>query len=409
MKLVSSLALGAALVLGSTPLLAAKDKPAASSAPAYKISPAARAALATAQAAVKAKDPTAGDKIAAAEAVATQPDEKYLAAQLRLELALSASDKAAQRKAIDAMIASGSTVIPNLAQLKYFSGSLAYDARDYAAALPALVDAEKLGFKNDELNILIADSYFRNKQVPAGLGYVDKAIAAYEAAGKKAPETWYKRAASAAYNAKMSAEASKWTRAQVRAYPTADNWRSALIVYRDSGPRDGALNLDIFRLMRQAKALAGERDYYELASLAAERGLVGEAKSVLDEGQATSAFPAGSKAVADVRGIINPKLAADRASLVTGEKQAAGAATGKIAAATADAYLGYGDNAKALALYKTALAKGGVDADAVNTRMGIALVRLGQKAEAKAAFAAVKPGPRAEIAAFWSLWVDQMA
>ena len=406
MKLVSSVALGAALLLGSTTsALAAKEK--APAGPAYKIAPNVRAALATAQAAVKAKDPTAPEKIAAADAIATQPDEKYLVAAQRLDLATGASDKPGQRKAIDAMIASGSTVIQNMGQLKYFSGSLAYDAQDYAAALPALVEAERLGFKNDELQILIADAYFRNKQVAAGLPYVDKAIASYEAAGKKAPEAWYKRAASAAYNAKMSAEASKWTRAQVKAYPTAENWRSALVIYRDSGPRDGQLNLDVFRLMRQSKALAGERDYYELASLAAERGLVGEAKSVLDEGQATSAFPAGSKAIADIRSIVNPKLAADRASLATSERQAGTAATGKLAAATGDAYLGYGDNAKALALYKTALAKGGVDTDAVNTRMGIALIRLGQKAEAKAAFAAVKPGPRAEIAAFWSLWVDQ--
>ena len=408
MKLVSSVALGAALLLGSTTsVFAAKEKVPA--APAYKIAPNVRPLLATAQAAVKAKDPTAGEKVAAAEAIATQPDEKFVAAQLRLELAISTADKAAQRKAINAIIASGSTNISNLPRLQYSSGSLAYEARDYAAALPAFIEAERLGYKDDDILILIADTYFRTNNVSAGLPYVDKAIATSEAAGKKAPEAWYKRAASAAYNAKMSAEASKWTRAQVRAYPTAENWRSALVIYRDSGPRDGQLNLDVFRLMRQSKALAGERDYYELASLAAERGLVGEAKSVLDEGQATSAFPAGSKAIADIRSIVNPKLAADRASLATSERQAGTAATGKLAAATADAYLGYGDNAKALALYKTAMTKGGVDADAVNTRMGIALARLGQKAEAKAAFAAVKPGPRAEIAAFWSLWVDQQA
>jgi hypothetical protein len=47
-----------------------------------------------------------------------------------------------------------------------------------------------------------------------------------------------------------------------------------------------------------------------------------------------------------------------------------------------------------------------VDVDAVNTRMGIALLRSGDKASARAAFSAVK-GARADIAAFWLLWLDQ--
>ena len=79
----------------------------------------------------------------------------------------------------------------------------------------------------------------------------------------------------------------------------------------------------------------------------------------------------------------------------------------RVASATADAYLAYGQDAKAIALYKTALTKGGVDVDAVNTRMGIAMVRSGDKVGARTAFMAVKGAARTEIAAFWMLWLDQ--
>ncbi len=65
------------------------------------------------------------------------------------------------------------------------------------------------------------------------------------------------------------------------------------------------------------------------------------------------------------------------------------------------------NNAKAVELYQLALSKGGVDADEINTRIGIAHARAGQSAEAKAAFAKVTNGPRGEIANFWSLYVDQ--
>ena len=99
------------------------------------------------------------------------------------------------------------------------------------------------------------------------------------------------------------------------------------------------------------------------------------------------------------------KVAGDLSSLAASEKRASTDAAGKIAAGTADAYLGYGQDSKAAPLYKLALQKGQVDNDTVNTRLGIALARQGQSAEAKQAFAAVT-GPRADIAKYWMLWLD---
>jgi tetratricopeptide (TPR) repeat protein len=103
------------------------------------------------------------------------------------------------------------------------------------------------------------------------------------------------------------------------------------------------------------------------------------------------------------------KVAADKASLAAAEKNAASSANGKAALGTADAYFGYGDYAKAAALYKLALQKRGVDAGTANLRLGMALAKSGQAAEAKQALAQVTSGPRAEIAQFWTLWVDQNA
>ena len=52
-----------------------------------------------------------------------------------------------------------------------------------------------------------------------------------------------------------------------------------------------------------------------------------------------------------------------------------------------------------------ALQKGGVDVDQVNTRLGIALARSGQKDEARKYLSAVT-GPRADIAKYWMLYLD---
>jgi hypothetical protein len=411
MKLVSSLALGAALVLGGSASVAvAKEKAAAAPAgPAVKLGAPFRALAGPAQAAIKANDFAGADaKVTAVEAASTTPDEKYVAGQLRLQVASGLKDQAMQSRAVKAMLESGSaSATADLPRLNYYAGSFAYQANDFPAASRYLAEAARLGYTdNNNVYLMLAEANFKQNAIPAGLAFVEKAVALQSAGGQKAPESWYARAASVAYKAKLMSESAKWTRAQVRAYPTTENWRSALVIYRDSAMRDGQLNLDIFRLMRVSKSLAGERDYYELASTAFERGLPGEAKSVLDEGAALNALPANSRAIAELRSAVIPKVAADQAGLPASEKQAATAATGRTASATGDAYLGYGQDAKAVALYRTALTKGGVDVDQVNTRLGIALTRLGQKADARAAFEAVK-GPRAEIAAFWLLWLDQ--
>ena len=88
------------------------------------------------------------------------------------------------------------------------------------------------------------------------------------------------------------------------------------------------------------------------------------------------------------------------------EKRAAGAAKGDVAMQTGDAYLGQRNYAKAVEMYRLALQKGSIDANVVNTRLGIALALSGQKAEAKTAFGAVAGSPRADIARFWSTWMD---
>jgi hypothetical protein len=411
MKLVSSLALGAALALGLVPsvALAAKEKPA--EAPKMTLSKEFRAAAGPAQAAIKANPAGAEAAVAAAEAAATSPDDKFVAAQLRLQVGGALKNQAMQQKAVMAMLGSGSALgNAELPRLNFYAGQFAYAANDFPTAIKYLTESDRLGYKgtSQDALLLLAESHFKTNNVPLGLTFVDRAVTATTAGGTKAPEAWYARASSMAYKAKLFSESAKWTRAQVRAYPSVENWRSALVVYRDGATRDGNLNLDIFRLMRLTKSLAGERDYYEFASLSTERGLPGEAKSIIDEGMANNAIPSSSRALNELRGMASSKIAGDQASLAAAERQAGASATGRVASATGDAYLGYGQDAKAIALYKTALSKGGVDVDAVNTRMGIALARSGDKAGARAAFSAVK-GARADIAAFWLLWLDQQA
>lgn len=400
------LALGAPAILGSAPALAAKkEKPV--KAPAAKFSQAFQKAAGPIQAAIKAQD-FAGAKaaLATAEPLATTPDDKYFAGAMRLEISRGTKDTAGLRKGINEMIASGSGLATNMAELYLNSGKLAYEFQDYNDAIAKLAEADRLGSKDTNRHLLTAEALFKLNRNPDGLAALSKAVAAYQASGQAVPEAWFRKGTSVAYKSKDMPATAKWSRDLVRGYPTPQNWRDALTIYRDSMKLEGQLQLDIFRLMRDAKALAGERDFYEYASLAVERAMPGEAKSVIDEGYASGAASRTSVAIRERLAEATGKIAADRASVTADERRANGAADGKLAANTGSAYLAYADYAKATELFKLAQKKGGIDADTVNTRLGIALTRSGMKAEARKAFEAVANGSRRDIAQYWLLWLD---
>lgn len=422
---VSKLALGLALAAGfgmASPTLAQKNKK-AEAAPqagqwAPKLGKEFRNSAANIQKLIQAKDYAGAQaQLPAAETAAQSADEKFVLGQFKLQIATGTNDVAAQTRAVDEMIASNAGPPDMRPQLLFYQGQFAYKANNFPAAIQALQAAQQAGYQakdangqpTQDLNLLLAEAYFKGNQVPQGLSIVDQAVKTEKAAGRKPPQDWYSRAASMAYKSKLMPEVAKWTRAQVVDYPSTENWRSALVIFGDANRFDDQTQLDLMRLQRSAGALSGERDYYEYALLADKVGLPGEAKAVVDEGRAKGAFNASSKAINEIGTLAGTKVTADRASLASSEKSAGSAANGRAALGTGDAYYGYGDYAKAATMYRLALQKGGIDANTANLRLGMALAKAGQAAEAKQAFAAVNSGPRAEIAQFWSLWVDQGA
>ncbi len=408
MKLVSSLALAAALVTAAVavPAIAKEKAPAAAPSPLLDLSKEFRAPAGAVQKALGAKDfAAAAAAMPAAEAAATKPADKYYAGLFRYQLSSGLKDDKGMTAGILAMLNSGVAPAEQAGALNLHLGRDAYFTKDYAKAGTYLAEAIRIGKVTPDTYIIAADANFKQKLFPAGLAYAEQGIAAQKATGQPVQEDWYNRGLAAAYNAKLPLETVKWSSMLVQAYPTATNWRSALVLYRDSKALDPQITLDVYRLMRATKSIAGERDYFDYAAIANERGLPGETKAVVDLAIASDAKLATSKNLAELRSTAAPKIAPDHASLPASEKAAAAAPTGRGAMNTADAYLSYGEDAKAIALYRLALQKGGVDADAVNTRLGIALARSGDKDAARAAFASVK-GVRAEIAGLWTIFLD---
>ncbi|UZK69756.1 hypothetical protein OKW76_01355 [Sphingomonas sp. S1-29] len=405
--MAAMLALGTVAAVTATPADAQRKKKGQEEAgpPALKVSEPFRVAATAAQTALQAKDlATAETQLTAAEALVTNDDERYFAAQLRLPLEAQKNNNPGIKKALDVLIPSPRTAATDLPRLNFVRGTIARNEKDNAGALQYLTRARELGYDNADLPLLIAQTQIDTGNVTGGVAEIQREIDRRKAAGQKAPNEWYAFAISKLYQAKQPAETAKWLRMQLTEYPTAKNWRTSLIVFRDGVTLDNQAKLDLFRLMRSTKALADQNDYIEYADMAYRAGLPFETKAVIDEGRASGKMPAsaGARLYTDAQTAIK-----NEGSLAALEKGARSAGNGTAAAQLGDAYLGSGNNAKAIEFYRLGLEKGGVKAEEVNTRLGNALANAGQRPEAKTAFDLVKTQPRAEMATFWKLWIDQ--
>jgi tetratricopeptide (TPR) repeat protein len=391
MKMVSRTALGFALALGiaSGAMVApavAKEKDKKEAAPEqrkFKFSKKAQKALGEAQ------------------ALQQKGDNDGALVKIREAEALAKQDNAMLAEGLQGSIDSGSTTPEEKLKFQRSLAALAVQKNDVPGAIK-VYEAMVAEHPNDaDLVVGLGEMYNRAGRTPEAVATIDKAIKAKQAAGQQVEETWYKRALALAYDGKLANQVTPASIALVQAYPTPTNWRDVLVIFRETSGLDDQGNLDVMRLMHDTNALTGERDYFEYAETADKRGLAGEAKSIIDAGTAKGALSTGKAYVKELVAIVTPKVKSDRASLPGLEKEGRADKTGRMAKATADGYLGYGENAKAAELYRLALQKGGVDAAEVNTRIGIALVRSGDKAGAEAAFNAVQGGKRADIAKFW--------
>lgn len=358
--------------------------------------------------------------IAAAEKDAQSADDQYILGSMLLNNGLGLNDEAAQRAGLEKMLASGKVNAADAAKFHLYVGQFALKAKDFDKAIEHFNHTIAANYGGAEPYVTLAESHFGkaftnvagNQLTPAGkaialqgLPHLKKAVELQTAAGQAVPGSWYSRGFRVAALA-GSPDLPQWTAQALKLDPNPENWRIALRSYQDAHREmTREENLDLLRLMAATGALKDAYSYGEYVDAAMKGGLIGEAKAVIDRGRAAGTL--SPTQLADQYQIANTGIAKDKASLPAAAADAAKAANGRTAAVTANAYMAYGDYAKAAELYRLAMTKGGVDTDEVNTRLGISLANSGNIAGAKAAFAAVtKPGNRKTIADFWALWLS---
>jgi tetratricopeptide (TPR) repeat protein len=398
LSMIGAAALLATISAGPAIAQAAPASKSATTAPTVKVSKQATKAIGELQTAVNAKDKAnIPAKLAAAKAVASTKDDRYLIARLELQYAAAADDSAAAAEAIDALAQSGMMQPKDMASLYNALGGTYFNAKQYDQAVAAYQRQIAIDPHNLDALTMIAQSRAAQGKPADALSALQQAIQASSAAGQKPDEALYQRSVKIAYEGKLP-NAPEIARAWLAAYPTPTSWHDAVAIYRNSAHPDMGGTLDLLRLMRANGALTRTEDFVTYVTAANELNNFAEAQAVLAEGLAANKIEATNPLVAEVKAKPKPTLS-DLAAA------ASSAQSGRALIGIGDRYYGLGEYAKAAETYRKAMAKGG-DTSLANLHLGMALARAGNQAGATSALNAVT-GPDAGIAKFWLLYAQQ--
>src|SRR5690606_5425616 len=120
------------------------------------------------------------------------------------------------------------------------------------------------------------------------------------------------------------------------------------------------------------------------------QGFPGEAVRSLEEGFVNGSLDSSDERLNRLLNNAREREQQDRASLASLEAEAAAAATGQASIAVGEAYLSYGNYAKAVELLRAGIAKGGVNNEqGARLHLGVAQHKAGDTAAAVATFGTV--------------------
>lgn len=286
-----------------------------------------------------------------------------------------------------------------------------YQMKNYEKAAEYGQRAVKGGYADDDILVVVGQSYFLKNDWKNTYKFEDQQIEAQLKAGKQPKDETLKLAYQACVNMNDNDCAGKELERLIAYYPKPEYWQQVLYNLRGSTGSNDKSTLQVYRLMTEVDAMKNPDDYTDMAQLAIEQGSPGEAQRVLEKGMAKNVFTDQRSQDKNKRllAVAKKTAATDQAGLPQAEKDANAAATGDKDVAVGLAYLGYQQYDKAAELLNKGLTKGGVKSEPeARLLLGIAQLKAGHKDDAVKTFHAVKGDPSLErLANLWTLHAKQ--
>jgi tetratricopeptide (TPR) repeat protein len=261
----------------------------------------------------------------------------------------------------------------------------------------------------EDMGILLGQSQYLLNDFKGAAATMMNVVNNAEKAGRKPDENWIQIVLSSQFKLDNKDGIGDALKKMVRYYPKPDYWANLLDIYRRKGNGD-AMALGYYRLMNDVGVLKDKGDIVEMAQLALDAGVPGEAQATVEKGMSDGVLKVADKTE---QGRYDRLLASakkqadlDRKSLNQLAAEADKSTSGQPHIALGEAYLSYGDIDKAIAALQKGISIGtGVtDIDQANIALGMAYLKKGQKAEAKKAFDTVKDGSKwNDLADLWAI------
>jgi tetratricopeptide (TPR) repeat protein len=410
-RLVTTLVLSAAVVAATSlvPAVAADKKEE------NKVSKDLAKPLKAAQDALQAKKyPDALAKLKEAESNPKKtPYDEHVINVLAGSAYARTNDYQSAEKAFEAQANDGFTDQQDLPRIIKATAQINYQLKNYDKAIEYGNKAVKGGFGDEEINVIVGQSYYLKNDWKGTIGFFKPMVDADIKAGRTPKDQSLQLMMSACVKLDDADCTTKSLEKLVAYYPKPDYWKDLLYtMQQDKTLTQSEKNtLQVYRLMSEVDVLVRADDYTEMAQLAMEQGSPGEAQEILEKGFSKGVFADQRTKDKNQRLLDAAKKAAvaDRATLPKFESDAKNAPTGDKDVGVGLAYLGYGQYDKASDLLSQGLSKGGVKSEPeAHLLLGIAQLKAGHKDEAVKSFHAVKGDLALErLANLWSLHAKQ--
>ena len=260
-------------------------------------------------------------KLAAAQAVATSKEDRYLIGKFQLEAAVAANDNNAAAAAIEAMASSGVLDAASSSSLYQSLGGTFFNAKDYPRAVTAYQKALSLNSNNAEAQSMLIDAYLSAGQKAEAGAALQRVIQARTAAGQKPEESLIKRAVAIAYETKAP-NAVELARQWVAAYPSPASWSDALAIYQNVNQPDSEGLLGVSRLLLVTNSMKRGGQYAQYARAAADQNNFNEAQLAYDAGVKANLINPSSAEYSDLAQGLKSKPKATAADLAEATKTA---------------------------------------------------------------------------------------
>lgn len=329
--------------------------------------------------------------------------DQFVINELRGFCALSSGDNGTAIRAYEANL--GSQYASNRGARVKALMQLHYNARNYPRAIEYGRQAQKGGFADGDVNTLLAQSYYQQGDFKTTRAFTADLIAQAERRGQAPRQNFLQLNLNSCIKLKDTACETAGFEKLVTYYPNPEGWASLMQSMLKGGPDVTLLNS--YRLASEVGALTRGSDYTEHAQLALERGLPGEALTVMETAFARKVFKEQRDIDRNTRLLNSAKsrVAADKAGLAAADRAAASSPSADDDLRVAQSFMSYGQHAQAVAAAERAVRKSNAKTPGeAQLVLGLAQFKAGNRAAASKAFAAVKGDPGLErVAKLWAL------